>query len=466
MVNSRLKRTSLWLLALLAIAGGRELLAQSAWSLVSGSTSPGGVTLPGSFTVSTLLNESGVIFEESLLALNDDYAAIVSPGDAGLLRVFDQDDELEWIRLDGGAAQETGLFFPATGSFDARSVRVHDDALLYLRTDGAAIFFVAEEDDGIPQIANFAWSIGPIDSPDSLMFLNGNGDLFIAGAYNTISSSMAALFLRGGPLESGDPVRLDSTAPGAVVRADGAGPIVGVVTDRAGVALGGAIFDPEVLGREWGPEVLGRFLEDRAALEVELLAENAELRARAERLASPAVFVGSTSLKAEDAEKVVERWEKAVRVFDHQLTGAVLQRFVDRNFVSVAFAGRTEVKVAPDAVGVAVGDPMRVDPVSGLATKGVAPGQTLGVALKRPSAGEPTIEVLLYAGGNGGLATHPQLARDRMGDRLSRMELRLAELERCELRSRLAALEPEVDRRAEAPLAHDVRPVLESGGKR
>jgi hypothetical protein len=454
---------------------GASLAAQpSKWTVAPGDTSPGGFTLPqeaGAFAASSILSEFEAIAEESFLALNDDYAAITSPGDVGLLRLFDQDDEMEWLRLEGGLGELSGVFFPATGSLTDRDIQVADDAELSLRTNGDVMQFVADE-NGNQDLDQFQWHFEGRDLLSLTMFLLGSsGDLFVNGTYMTFGPEIAVRFLRQGPLEAGDLVRLDGGWYDRVRQADGAEDevVVGVVSQRPGLVLGGSILSPQALEKAWGAEVVERFRQELPALREEALAEHPSLRKIDEQMASLDAYLGGRAIKPESEERVRAGYEEARRRHDDQLTLRALQAFSDRSFVSVAVGGRATVKVDASYGQITAGDYLAASPTAGVAMKARTPGSVLGTALESWTAGAGTIEVLLQRGWYGGQGADPTRLATKASDadRLADLEARVFELtaERSELLGRLAALESQWSRtgprwgRAEGLTASPTLPV-------
>ncbi len=438
------------LIPTLIFLASASLTAQtSKLAVVPGDTSPNGFTLPqenGAFLGSTILAEFEAATEESFLALNDDYAAITSAGDIGLLRLFDQDDEKEWLRIEGGTAL-SGVFFPATGNTLDRDIQVADNADLSLRTNGDVMEFVVDENSGDP-FDQFQWHAEGRTLVSLRMYLLGDsGNLSVSGSYLTFGPELAVRFLKQGPFEAGDLVRLDGGRHDRVRRTDGAesGVVVGAVSQRPGLVLGGSILSPQALEEAWGAEVSERFRQELPALREGILADQPDLRESTERMASLDTYLGGRVIKPENEARIRAVYEQARQRHEDQLTLRALQAFVDLNFVSVAVGGRASVNVDASYGAIEAGDLLVTSPTPGNAMKARDAGFVLGIALESWSVGLGRIEVLLQRSWYGGEGTDLTRLAEQPSDtgRLAAVEARVAELEseRGELLERLAALE-------------------------
>lgn len=182
---------------------------------------------------------------------------------------------------------------------------------------------------------------GTYSTSTQLARMEEDGDFKIGG---TLSQNqvfdLAESFWASEPLKPGDLVVADPNHPGAVLKAttgtDRA--VLGVVSEKPGVLLGSAPFDADGLRKAWGEKVHGRFMADRARLEVD-----------------------SNIAEQGDIETVL------------------LERFFDENIVAVALAGRVPVQVDASFGPIAVGDPLAPSDIPGVARK--ADGQTVAVAI-------------------------------------------------------------------------------------
>ncbi|HET9480393.1 MAG TPA: hypothetical protein VFP98_01425, partial [Candidatus Polarisedimenticolia bacterium] len=116
---------------------------------------------------------------------------------------------------------------------------------------------------------------GGCSGSNHLMELQQDGDLRIGGTLLQNQFDLAESYLAGEPLEPGDLVRLHPGRPGAVLLSAGVEDqtVLGVVSERPGVVLGGAPFGVDRLERMWGRDIReryerqrGRLVEETAAL--------------------------------------------------------------------------------------------------------------------------------------------------------------------------------------------------------
>ncbi len=197
--------------------------------------------------------------------------------------------------------------------------------------------------------------------------LQEDGDLLIGGALFQNQFDLAEAYLKSEPMEPGDVVRLDPARKGAVLLSAGASDltVLGVVSGRPGVVLGGAPFDAERLERMWGPDVRARFEQSRG---------------------HPAAGAPAAGEDPEDGDSERRRDERA------------LEAFYWEDFAPVALAGRAPVKVDARFGAIAAGDALSPSPVPGVAMKSDGRGPVIGIALESLPEGRGTVELFLARG--------------------------------------------------------------------
>ena len=208
-----------------------------------------------------------------------------------------------------------------------------------------------------------------------------SGNLRIRGTLTqNVAFDLAETFVMSEPLAPGDVVRVDGARGDAVRRAtsgDG-GLVVGVVSSRPGIVLGGAFLDRPSLG-VWGPEVEARFDAEQPSIEQVILATRPELRSRGAAQATPD--------GAREGDK---------------LESLALEEFGRRHFAAVALAGRVPVNVDAGFGSIAAGDPLGASPVPGVARKARPGDPIVGTALERLDHGRGSVLALVHRDVAGG----------------------------------------------------------------
>ena len=151
---------------------------------------------------------------------------------------------------------------------------------------GSQLRFLFDSDNSTT--GNFVgWYHDSITTTNQVAKLTEAGNLQISG---TLSESqgfdLAETFQAAEPLQPGDVVVI-AAGKGDQVRLAGAGEdpaVIGVVSRRPGVLLGGAPFSAQALGEAWGPEVLAKFRTRQPALRLQALTRDPDMAAA---MASP-----------------------------------------------------------------------------------------------------------------------------------------------------------------------------------
>ena len=433
--------------------------------LYTGTTSLGGFNVPDLISPNAFVNEIFNLNEESFLALNGEYAAIVSPGDIGILRLFDEDSGLEFFRFSNDV-----LLFPDRNATVMRRIKVDDDADLRIETDGGFIRFYTDLDNNTSQTDIGRWFNNGTQLANRVWQIDVAGNLDIDGTLTENTSfDLAESFLKAAPVEPGDVVRVDPRQGDAVVRSDRAydRAAIGVVSTRPGVVLGGGVFSVERLVENWGDEVAALFRREQAAYEKEAFEAHPELRALAARVESISAFADASSLtpvrgqelKPVDQERLQASYEEERIEYADELEGAALDLFFARTFVPITLAGRVPVKVDASFGAIEPGDPLTASPTPGVAMKATRPGAVIGTALESWSAGSGKIRVLVQRGWYGGDAGEHRRGASSLRPELDPQRAALAdsladkEAELAELWERLAALESIVQLLRPEPLS-------------
>lgn len=225
---------------------------------------------------------------------------------------------------------------------------------------------------------------GNCTGANHLMELQEDGDLRIGGVLSQNQFDLAEAYLEGEPIEPGDLVRLHPDRKGAVLLSAGEGDatVLGVVSERPGVVLGGAPFGVDALERMWGADVVERFQAEQGRRIETILAESPELAA---------LEAGSDEERAHLAAKLESR---------------ALEEFYREHFALVALAGRVPVKVDGQFGAIAAGDPLGPSPIPGVAMKSRSDGPVIGIALESFSGGRGRVETFIARGSVGSPSVH------------------------------------------------------------
>ena len=225
--------------------------------------------------------------------------------------------------------------------------------------------------------------------------LQGDGDLLIGGALFQNQFDLAEAYLAGEPLEPGDVVRLHPDRVGAVMKTGGDGDetVIGVVSGRPGVVLGGTPLSLDRLRRMWGPEITRRFLEQRERLVADALALQPEIRERLDRLERETA--GSPGPRPGDSESDAPSQRRELLA---GIEATALESFYWRHFVPIALAGRLPVKVDGRFGDIAAGDRLAPGPIPGVARRSDGSGPTIGIALESFSGERGFVEVFITRG--------------------------------------------------------------------
>lgn len=288
---------------------------------------------------------------------------------------------------------------------------------------------------------SFRWYRGRGDDPPLLAAeLQADGDMTIAGGLTENSGlDLAESFLRGEELRAGDVVRVSPRDPDTVLRAAGAGngAVIGVVSSRPGVVLGGAPFTVEALRESWGEDVVASYHAQRATLRSRALEARPRLAARLRAVGGPGLgVVRGTDGEVPSGEPGLD--DRAGQELRSELERATLEAFFEERFVPVALAGRVPVRVDASYGAIRPGDPLAASPEPGVAMKARRAGPVLGTALEGREQGEGLLMMLVHRGWQGGagarlgatLPSHPTTSRPATRAALEEKDAEIAALRR------------------------------------
>ena len=326
----------------------------------------------------------------------------------------------------GGSTARLLPVFP-----DSR-VRVEaQDSVLTLSSYYPFQEYLVDKDANDSDPGTYRWFEDTLDPSDRLMQLEATngGDLSIGGtlSQNTMFD-LAEAFWAGRRLQPGSVVVVDPRRGDAVELASRPyqPALVGVVSHRPGIVLGGNAFSVEALREVWGEEIANVFEADRPELEARVLAASEEFRRRAEGVESPAAYLDLLRSERADRaepeeglaplldtarveevspEQLDSAYQEARRMFESALFDEAIRIFFAERFAKIALAGRVPVKVDASFAPVRAGDPLTSSPIPGVAMRATAAGPILGMALEPLEEGRGQVLALVDRGWYGGQTT-------------------------------------------------------------
>jgi hypothetical protein len=275
------------------------------------------------------------------------------------------------------------------------------DPEIWMRSRSAINFFA--DFDGETNIVPFTWYNNGTGSTDRIMDISGGGNLRIAGtiAQNT-AFDLAEAFLSGEALEAGDLVRIAPGSFKSVLRTTGgrSGDVIGVVSTKPGIVMGGGAFSVEALRQTWGDDVAELFEAQRGELEAAAMALPNGLRETAAALSAPRELAAPAG--NENGTNPQAAYEQDLEKFQGDLETAALRIFFERNFSLIALAGRVPVKVDSSYGNIEIGDYLTASPTPGVAMKAARAGAVIGVALEAFAGGSGKVMTFVQRGWYGG----------------------------------------------------------------
>jgi hypothetical protein len=319
----------------------------------------------------------------------------------------------------------------------------------------AGVVFVADS-DGDTNVVPFKWyNNGLTIGTDLMADLDGSGNLRLKGTLSqNVSFDLAEAFLRGGELEPGEVVSISGSERRTVVKSAGAGDsmVIGVVSTKPGIIMGGGAFSARDLREAWGNDVADLFESERALLESKALSLENGLAERKEMLAAAKSRV---SVAAHDEnggyDEAAILMEDSMR-FRSDLESRALELFFETHFVHVALAGRVPVKVDTSFGAIRPGDYLTASPVPGAAMKATGPGPIIGTALEGAEGDDVSVLTFVHRGWYGGESMDLTARLQRQEETLAAQQALLAAKDRRieELSHRLLQLENAVGHLATA----------------
>lgn len=371
----------------------------------------------------------------------------------------------QWNLVEGGALSLS----PSTTGATFR-VQTDNAGLLELASRDRRLRYIVDSSNFFSNQGIFSWHEHTTADGDRLMQLQASdgGDLFIGGQLTQNTSfDLAETFWKGEPVEAGEIVMVDPGRGDAVrrTRESYQHELVGVVSERPGIVLGGGAFSLASLREAWGDEVADSYEAQRPDLETRVLAASGGLREEAERVASPAAFGAFLQAMRETSQArgddpqgslldqaaalarrsdprpkaFAKAYEEARASFETALFDETIRLFYAERFARIALAGRVPVRADASFGAIRAGDPLTSSPVPGVAMKATAPGPILGIALESLAGGSGRVLTLVDRGWYGGEARN--LASADPGRAQTEALLAAREREIEDLRDRLAALE-------------------------
>jgi hypothetical protein len=241
---------------------------------------------------------------------------------------------------------------------------------------------------------------GSFVNAEKLAEIQEDGDLRIRGALSQgVAFDLAEAFLAGEPVEAGDVVAVDPRRGDAVRLATGEGDaaVLGIVSGRPGLLLGGAPFDVASLGSAWGEEVVSLFHAEQPSLRAEALERHPGLRVAWEELARKSEEASAAgSVPGAEREVREERPLGAEAELETRLESLALELFHERHFVAVALAGRVPVKVDTEYGEIAAGDPLAPSPTPGVAMRATGREPVIGTALESFGGGRGKVLAFVH----------------------------------------------------------------------
>ena len=423
---------------------------------------------PGDVWIENDIEIGGELYLEKTIYMNRDST---SPESGNQVIYFaddgSQDDEsFAWRDSDDAFYFSDDIALSGSANIEAIG-----GSFLNLLTEARHISFVVDSngDEPLSSTAHtFIWYNDTISAGSRAMQLQSDssdvGDLSIGGQLTQNATfDIAESFWMSEPLEPGELVAVDPSRSDAVVKSSAAYDrgIIGVVSTRPGIVMGGGAFSSEQLQRAWGEEVAAEWLGEIPRLEAAVYKSSEGLRRERDRLYSEATYrqylegsrrKSTTSPSAGEVRDdewrvdqetlsrsdLTERHERAKREHALSVHDQVMQRFFDEHFADVALAGRVPVKVDASFGVIEVGDPLTASPAPGLAMKATRSGPIIGTALEAHAGGEGRITALIHRGWYSG---EERLEAARLEKREKVSEITRLRRANAELSHRLAWLE-------------------------
>ncbi|MCA9055633.1 MAG: hypothetical protein KDA75_17450, partial [Planctomycetaceae bacterium] len=215
--------------------------------------------------------------EESIVLLNDDFVRVMSPGDGGILQIFDQDSfdigtDAEFYRFDNNI-----LYFSArSGDSSTRRIYNENDTNLEVRTDGQFfnIYTDVDNDTGSTEVGR--WFNNGTALSARIFQIDDGGHVEIKGSLTqNVAFDLAESFLKTEVIEPGQLIAVAASRHDGVRLTTGVHDraVIGVASTKPGVILGGGAFGVDQIEANWGAEHVTRFRAEQSTLQERALAE-------------------------------------------------------------------------------------------------------------------------------------------------------------------------------------------------
>ena len=381
--------------------------------------------------------------EEAVLALNGQAAILITPGDAGILQLHDQDTfdsggDSEHIRFEGGDIDTSLVFSARTGDTDPRRIRNENQSDLELRTDGAFLNFYTDFDNDTVQSDVGRWFNNGSALTNRIFQIDAAGNVEIDGTLTeNVAFDLAEAFLKTEAIEAGQLIAVDESRFDGVRLTHGVNDraVIGVASTKPGIILGGGAFSVDRIAENWGDEHAARFRAEQLTLQERVLREREDLQDLQQRIESLAKYSvgrfgfavdesmvvqdgpprdpqGPRTVKRRDWINLQAAYARDQARFADELEAAAIDLFLEETLVPVALAGRVPVQVDGRYGRIIAGDYLAPSPIPGVAMKARYAGPTVGVALESFDGERGLVRMLVQRGWFGGDATEPNPTPD------------------------------------------------------
>ncbi len=336
--------------------------------------------------------------EESFLALNGITATISSPGDSGLLGIVDSDTyKTNYLFAEEEMVIRTEeTYF----NFNIQVTNQGENGWTKLSTTGEGFYFVGDSDNDTAGFTSFGWYNNGTSNTNRLMELASIGNLIIKGTlFESAAFDLAEAYWKSDvAIEAGDVVCINPEQPNAVVLARAAKDrsVIGVVSTKPGLVMGGRSFSVGDLTELWGDDITALYVAERKSLKKRLASSEPEFK---ERMAQAVQLKSSLAknVKAADAARAKAAFAAKSQQLEDDLEAAALTAFCEEHLALVAMAGRVPVKVDASYGAIGVGDLLVASATPGQAMRAVdpTPGTVIGKALEPFVSGQGAIMMMV-----------------------------------------------------------------------
>jgi hypothetical protein len=270
-----------------------------------------------------------------------------------------------------------------------------NSGVLQLRTTGSEVQHLVDSNGDRSQVGGFVYRFFQTSAinGNTLVAWDQDGDLGITGTLfeNNAFDLAEAFWKSDAAIQAGDVVRVSPLAPDAVDLADTAADsaVLGVVSTKPGIVMGGGAFSKAHLMRTWGEETVRLFEAEAPELVDQVLSRRSDLL-------ELAATVDSSDARGDRDAAEASAEDRQFRL-DQELETAALELFFERRFARLALAGRVPVKVDSSYGTIRPGDLLVSSPTPGHAMRAddPAPGTVVGKALEPFDQGTGLVMMLV-----------------------------------------------------------------------